>query len=83
MPCCAVLCRLLAVQLPAAVSSMSLNKQGSHLLLNCVDKVVRLADVRPPPPGTKPVSKEAAEDALRAAAVSTRTHTPVTPCYIS
>jgi hypothetical protein len=51
---------------------MSLNRQGSHLLLNCVDKVVRLADVRPSPEGTQPVSKEAAEDALRAAAVSTR-----------
>jgi hypothetical protein len=48
---------------------MSLNKPGSHLLLNC-GKEVRLADVAERPKGLKPFSREKAEKALKAAAVS-------------
>jgi hypothetical protein len=47
---------------------MSLNKPGSHLLLNC-GKEVRLADVAERPKGFKPFSREKAEKALKAAAV--------------
>jgi hypothetical protein len=48
---------------------MSLNKPGSHLLLNC-GKEVRLADVAERPKGLKPFSREKAEKTLKAAAVS-------------
>lgn len=59
----------LRLQLPASVLSMSLNKPGSHLLLNC-GKEVRLADVAERPKGLKPLSRDKAEKALKAAAVS-------------
>jgi hypothetical protein len=49
---------------------MALNKQGSSLLLNCLDKVIRLADVAARPAKLKPVSRDAAEEALRSATVS-------------
>lgn len=64
-----VVCGVL--QLPSPVSSMALNKQGSSLLLNCLDKVIRLADVAARPAKAKPVSRDAAEEALRTAPVST------------
>lgn len=51
---------------------MALNKQGSSLLLNCLDKVIRLADVAARPAKAKPVGRDAAEDALRTAPVSKR-----------
>jgi hypothetical protein len=52
---------------------MALNKHGSEqawLLLNCIDKVIRLADVAARPKQLKPVSKDTAEAAVRSAAVS-------------
>lgn len=55
------------IKLPSPVSSMALNKQGSSLLLNCLDKVIRLADVAARPAKMKPVSRDAAEEALRSA----------------
>jgi hypothetical protein len=62
-----------ALQLPSPVSSMALNKHGdqqSWLLLNCIDKVIRLADVAARPKQLKPVGKDAAEAAVQSAAVS-------------
>lgn len=69
--CCGVVCCVL-LQLPSPVSSMALNKQGSSLLLNCLDKVIRLADVAARPAKAKPVSRDAAEEALRTAPVSNK-----------
>lgn len=48
-------------KLPAAVTSMSLNRKGDLLVMACSDKVLRLADVQPRPQDAKPVSMEEAQ----------------------
>ncbi|KAF8067281.1 hypothetical protein HT031_002328 [Scenedesmus sp. PABB004] len=54
------------VKLPAAVKVMSLSsdRKGRLLLANCSDKVVRLFELRPRPPGAAPLSEEQLKAAL-------------------
>ena len=60
----------LPLQLPAAVSAMELNRQGTVLVLNCTDKVIRLADVCARADHVDPLSQEEARAKLDALGVS-------------
>jgi len=78
LPCCLSVCLsvrvclcMSVVQLPAAVTSMSLNRKGDLLVMACSDKVLRLADVQPRPQDAKPVSMEEAQLTLSTLGVST------------
>jgi competence protein ComGC len=58
---------VLLLQLPAVVKviSLSLNRQGTLLLVNCSDKVGRLYEVKPRPLGLQPLSIDQLKAALQ------------------
>eukprot|EP00775_Hariotina_reticulata_P013963 gene13963-14077_t len=75
------------VKLPAAVKvmSMTLNRQGTLLLVNCSDKVGRLYEVKPRPPGLHPLSMDQLKAALQhveAGRVGSLLHQPDSACML-